>query len=208
MPIDFNELKVGFLSLTVGHWDLMYDHMNSIYECYPYPKEFFIIPNLDFSLSVAGALNKGFKRARKEVDYIVYIADDAIVRGNDIQNALTTLIEENLWVVVISSCEFAFFAVQPIVFDIVGYWDEGFYPAYFEDNDWHYRIKLTDENKIKFIPGESYHMVSVTLKRMTPERQNQHHRDFERNRDRYIRKWGGLPYHEVYTVPWNGAISE
>jgi hypothetical protein len=208
--VDFDRLRIGFVTLTVGHWDLMADCMRSIYECYPHPKEIYIIPNLDYKMSVSAALNKGFKRAMAEhCDYIVYVADDVIVRGDDIQRMLTSLIENDLWVKLFN-LGFAFFAVNPEVFKHVGYWDEGFYPAYFEDNDWQYRIILKDPSKISGSIHESediaqsIHIGSATLKRMTPEEQERHHENFRRNRDRYIRKWGGEPLHEVYTVPWNG----
>jgi GT2 family glycosyltransferase len=185
----------------------MYDHMRSLYECWPHPnKEVYIVPNLDFRLSVSGALNKGFRWALRDgCDYIVYAADDVIIKGDDIERLLTTLIEEDKWVVSLQLGGLAFFAINPVVFDEVGYWDEGFYPAYFEDNDWYYRIKLKDPNRYKEIPGQSVHLESVTLKRMSPHEVEKHHINFRRNRDRYIAKWGGEPYHETFTVPWNGA---
>lgn len=199
--VDYNSFSVGFVSLTVGHWDLMYDHMRSIYDCYPHPKEFFIIPNLNQEVSLAAAINKGFKRAMKECDYIVYCADDVIVKGNDIQNMLNELIVNKLWVV-LSSHGFSFFCVDPVIFRIVGFWDEDFYPAYFEDNDWYYRIKLVDLSKIGAVETESEHITSVTIKRMSPQKLAQHHVQFNANRERYIAKWGGEPGHEAFLTPY------
>lgn len=197
-------MKVGIFSLSVGHWDLMYDHMKSIYDNAPPEKEVIIVPNLDYKMSVAGALNKGFDiLVSLGCDYIVYVADDVIVADGDIERVVSKL-QEGYWLVV-THCAFAFFGIDPIVLKEVGYWDEGFYPAYFEDNDWLYRIRLRDPDKVALAEDtHSNHIGSVTLKRMSPAEQEQHHVNFRRNRDRYIAKWGGEPNHEIYTIPWNG----
>lgn len=94
------------------------------------------------------------------------------------------------------------------VWDLVGPFDEGFWPAYFEDNDYHRRCILAgvpyDDVQI---PSEHWAGGSATIK--TDHALNQWNATtFPLNRDRYYAKWGGGPGHEVYDVPWNGQPAQ
>jgi hypothetical protein len=89
---------------------------------------------------------------------------------------------------------------------MVGYWDEEFYPAYFEDNDWDRRIKLNAPDKLTSIPITGKHIGSVTVKRMNEEELKIHHEQFDENRERYILKWGGVPGKERFLVPFGSKM--
>lgn len=85
--------------------------------------------------------------------------------------------------------------------DTIGYFDENFFPAYFEDNDMHYRIKLSPYKIGSLSTALFYHFGSKT--------QNKSHMPvvpailFRKNQDYYISKWGGPPRREKYTKPFN-----
>jgi GT2 family glycosyltransferase len=88
----------------------------------------------------------------------------------------------------------------------VGYFDETISPfyAYFEDNDFHYRMKLKGYD-IKSVPGcKVKHIGSATFKKLTPVEQKLHHQKFNEAHYRYLMKWGGDPGKEQFTVPFNG----
>ncbi len=100
--------------------------------------------------------------------------------------------------------EFALFLLTRRATDLIGPFDEGFYPAYFEDNDYRYRLKLAGHEVVR-VPGCTYdHVGSATLKAKRSHEQVRHWEDFARNRARYVAKWGGLPGEETFAVPFDG----
>lgn len=94
---------------------------------------------------------------------------------------------------------FSAFMVSTNCWKDVGEFDEVFAPAYYEDNDYHYRMKLAGVNAVLYPPAMFYHYGSRTqneaLDRPLTMSQNQHHF--------YIRKWGDGPGKERYTHPYN-----
>lgn len=84
----------------------------------------------------------------------------------------------------------------------VGEFDENFKPAYFEDNDYHYRIELLGKKAIVLPTAMFYHYGSRTQNEaktkpiVTSDL-------FEANRDYYVKKWGGVPGREQYKTPFN-----
>jgi GT2 family glycosyltransferase len=85
----------------------------------------------------------------------------------------------------------------------IGGFDENFYPAYFEDNDYHYRMGLKGY-KITYSPDKIPlgHENSSTLAAFDEQQTTIHHQNFRKNRKYYNDKWGGLPTHEKYTTPF------
>lgn len=89
----------------------------------------------------------------------------------------------------------------PTLLKRVGYFDENFFPGYFEDNDYRYRIKLTN-TKITSIPLLAEHQTSSTLNSSDKFKQK-NNVSFQENYNYYISKWGGPPNHEIYITPFN-----
>ena len=80
-----------------------------------------------------------------------------------------------------------------------GKFDEQFYPAYCEDNDYVYRLKLKGHKVYKtheLIP--KVHRASMTL-----EKDYTLQTAFHENKEKYIAKWGGAPDFEVFKNPYN-----
>lgn len=102
--------------------------------------------------------------------------------------------------------DYSCFAVGRAYWEIVGYFDEMFSPAYFEDNDSHRRIRLAGYEAAQWTPY--FHYGSTTID-TDPERKAevQVHGKFQANRDYYIRKWGGPPGSEIYTIPFNARAA-
>jgi GT2 family glycosyltransferase len=83
----------------------------------------------------------------------------------------------------------------------VGDFDEGYARSYFEDNDMNIRM-LRAKKKIKadiFFNPEVYRNSQSIAKDPSL---NKH---FALNQKRYIDKWGGMPSHETFELPWNGG---
>jgi GT2 family glycosyltransferase len=99
--------------------------------------------------------------------------------------------------------DFAAFVLSRTCWETVGTFDEDFFPAYFEDNDYHRRIMLAGLRAVVHPPAMFYHFGSRTQNESgaAPVVSGSM---FERNRDRYLRKWGGLPGAENFHVPFGG----
>lgn len=77
-----------------------------------------------------------------------------------------------------------------------GLFDTNFYPAYFEDNDYHYRLQLAGLKAIKTNQAIFYHFMSAT-KNENPEIAELVNETFLENERYYCRKWGGKPGKET-----------
>jgi hypothetical protein len=110
---------------------------------------------------------------------------------------------------------FSCFCFRKRGFSKVGRFDENFYPAYFEDNDYHYRMKLLG---VQYMPvdievyekgfngKESNTMFGETT---TDEDKDIIQLGFRLNQKLYVRKWGGLPNGmQKYTKPFNVKITK
>ncbi len=94
---------------------------------------------------------------------------------------------------------FSAFMLNRKCWEVVGEFDEIFFPAYYEDNDYHYRIQLAGMDAITYPPAMFFHWGSATqleaLNRPLTDSSNQH--------AQYIRKWGGDPTKETFKHPYN-----
>lgn len=104
--------------------------------------------------------------------------------------------------------DFHSFALNKKAYQAAGRFDENFHPAYFEDNDYNYRCKLSDVDII-ILPSHSLHLGSTTIKgnRIYRLKNDQ---TFVKNEEYYIRKWGGRPRQEMYQTPFDngGSVSD
>jgi GT2 family glycosyltransferase len=83
----------------------------------------------------------------------------------------------------------------------VGAFDEAFYPAYFEDNDYYYRMKLAGLLAITLPTALCFHFGCRTSTEAYagPMAARQ---GFLRCREYYIQKWGGPPHAEAFRTPF------
>lgn len=83
-----------------------------------------------------------------------------------------------------------------------GFFDENFYPAYFEDNDFHFRLRRVKERGVYTNQALYFHFGSRTIREI-PDIKNQVNETYLTNRDYFEKKWGGLPEKEKYLKPFN-----
>jgi len=89
----------------------------------------------------------------------------------------------------------------------VGEFDEGFKPAYFEDNDYHRRMKLAGMKAIVYPPALFYHFGSRTQNEASDKGAIVSGPMFDNNRKYYHGKWGGDPEHETFIHPFNNELN-
>lgn len=99
---------------------------------------------------------------------------------------------------------FSFFYLSDPIIEKVGLFDENISPryAYFEDNDYAYRIRLTGD-ELNPIKCELKHEGSATSKHYTQQEIDEHHNKFRIAEANFQNKWGGAPDHENYLTPYN-----
>ncbi len=93
------------------------------------------------------------------------------------------------------------FIIPKSIYEKVGKFDECFYPAYYEDKSYEYRMKLNGISIIKtpFLNPKIYKS-SQTMVKM-PSLQE----DSKKNKLKYIEMWGGEPENEKYKLPYDGG---
>ena len=98
---------------------------------------------------------------------------------------------------------FSCFLIKPEFFDLVGTFDENFYPAWYEDNDMHRRAILLGYKLISTTAAPQVHVGGVSTSMMANP-------DSGASQAYYVRKWGGIPYsHQIvaekehYLTPYN-----
>jgi GT2 family glycosyltransferase len=99
---------------------------------------------------------------------------------------------------------FSCFLYRKRMLNTVGPFDEQFFPAYFEDNDYDRRMKIAGTKVVTVSDAAYEHVGSATIKSFNAAETSQHHAQFEANRHRYIQKWGGPPGQERFERPYNG----
>ncbi len=105
------------------------------------------------------------------------------------------------------SPDFSAFMISGETYKTVGEFDEGYFPAYFEDNDYHYRMKLANNKAICVPTALYYHFGSRTQNEalghpIVPSG------FFLKNMDYFTKKWGGTPANETFKVPFNNPNND
>jgi hypothetical protein len=95
---------------------------------------------------------------------------------------------------------FSCFLVGREFFDLVGRFDENFWPAWYEDNDMHRRINLLGYKAITTTAAPQIHFGGVATS-MLEEGQ----RSSAGSCAYYVKKWGGVPHpsSEIFPTPYN-----
>lgn len=95
--------------------------------------------------------------------------------------------------------DWSIFLISMETFQKVGLFDENFYPAYFEDCDYQYRMKLAkiETDYPNFLLPAVYR-TSSSIKADPSLNDN-----YLNNKSYYEKKWGGSPFYETYTKPFN-----
>jgi GT2 family glycosyltransferase len=176
-----------------------------------------IVPNYENNIGVAGAWNYGMRKAIENgCEYALVCNDDITFTPGAIAAMIDVLKETDALLVspnqngekavvnlIEDGADFFCFAVKPKqLVQAVGWFDENIYPAYFEDNDMHYRMKLAGIR--------SYIDTRIVVDHFGSATQNADEGNpnvpasrFQAIKAYYARKWGGEPHNEKFTTPWD-----
>jgi len=134
----------------------------------------------------------------KEENFLILNDDVILKKSEDDIHKMIKKGNDNTFQVCRSIYNWSSFLLRKSVSDTIGTFDEDFEKCYFEDNDYHYRMKLAGV-KIKYEDdlNPDVYRNSMTIEK-DPSLGN-----FLNNRELYIKKWGGIPGEEKYTNPYN-----
>ena len=169
---------------------------------------------LDKSCKSVAVLNDDILLAPYTLDSLVLALDKpeydlvsgANMRGgmSNPDDILTYNVEDWRNPVPVSGPDFSFFMLNFETFNKVGRFDENFIPAYFEDNDYHQRMKILGLNGCSINTAPFYHIGSQT-QNADPKNPACPPTQFIQNRKYYITKWGGEPGRERFKTPFNDS---
>lgn len=167
-------------------------------------------PNLEiitayYNLGVAGSWNE-FMRINERMGGDCIIANDDIEVHHFTIEAIVERSKQDFDQIFFagsgaSGNAFSLFILTQLGYKLIGPFDERFYPAYFEDNDYARRMSIAGYNIITVQEATYDHVGSSTLKAYTPEERDAHHRAFRKNASYYEWKWGGLVGQETRMEP-------
>lgn len=167
------------------------------------------------NLGVSASWNQGIKRTLETgSDWLVIVSESIRFGprgGHDFENGLT-----GEWVLaecdrtcqpVIETgagfCQRGFgwhlAALSAGLIERVGYFDELFHPAWYEDADYTYRMTLTGTTRGIVLDGIDAHLVACEHSRASGFVTE----GYKTTRPLFAAKWGGLPGAERFTHPYN-----
>jgi len=167
------------------------------------------------NVGVARCWNEGILEAHKDnADVIIVMNDDCWFSSGDLSRlaeaafadrdkfAITCSGYHHHWRKRFPSHGFACVAFNPIMVDVLGCFDENFFPAYLEDCDLSYRAHLAELREGNIQTTNVHHAGSATIF-SNSALQAQNHMTHTKNFEYYRAKWGGINEEEVYTTPFN-----
>lgn len=138
-------------------------------------------------------------------DYVIIANDDVFPHYNSIQALVQAAIDRPdvaMWNGSgHSGNSYSFYLLRQWAYAHVGPFDENFRPAYFEDNDFDWRLKCAGLIREEVPAATFEHIGSATMRGMKDERLVKHHKSFADNKRYYRRKWGGVPQQELFKTP-------
>lgn len=154
------------------------------------------------NLGVAGSWNLLIRTAAN-LGYTKYIIvnDDVVLQTPvDELEAIIKAGTETTFHVCRPFYNWSVFILRKKIVETVGFFDTKFEKCFFEDNDYHYRMKLNGievKYEDKLNPDNEYYVNSGSTQR------NPLLGDYIANKAYYIQKWGGEPTQETYKTPFN-----
>lgn len=158
-----------------------------------------------YNLGVSRSWNYAFNQLKS--DFIINANDDVEVEPRTIEYMIEAAKRNPEQIFFsgdgTSGNAFSLFLLTHSGYELIGEFDEKFYPAYFEDNDYAYRMKLKGYRIIPVTGATYFHVGSSTIKRYDAMEMNRHHEAHRANERYYLSKWGGMPGVEEFTTAFN-----
>jgi len=195
---------------TINRADLLNEALKKYAKCWPTLKVYIldngnqdiktqnenqIVFQSEENIGVAASWNFLAEKAFADGYLRVLVLNDDIELDRDEKEIHLALNKYSDHEIIIQQGTWCSFMLPKVVYDLIGPFDEDFFPAYFEDNDYEYRVKRNKYTDIKKEP-----ILNPTLYRnsMTIKKDRKLNANFANNRSRYITKWGGEPEKEKF----------
>jgi len=166
--------------------------------------EFFLSPE---NLGVAGSWNEGIRYLKSDSHWVFILNDDIVLSEESILQ-LPALVKKNRgkWLIT-SECSYSAFLVnmhclEHMEYSPDKYFDEAFYPAYCEDVDFEWRIKLIDP--FRLLKNVSELNPKVYRRKGSTEADPTLNK-YKEVRSHFVEKWGRGPRKPKYVIPFNGT---
>tara|TARA_R110000803_G_scaffold16317_1_gene44726 strand:+ start:6624 stop:7265 length:642 start_codon:yes stop_codon:yes gene_type:complete len=200
---------------TINRADLLNEALIKYNECWP-TLEVYILDNgnqkiktqnknqkifkTDLNIGVAASWNFLAERAFAEGYLRILMLNDDIELVKSEKEINQKLNKYPDHCLVVQEGKWCSFVLPKVVYDLVGPFDEIFYPAHFEDKDYAYRIKMH-----KYADLETHEVLNPTLHRhsISLKMDKTLNKDFTKNKNRFVAKWGGEPDKEKFKSPYN-----
>jgi len=164
---------------------------------------------------VSKSWNEGMLNAYSDgMDVVLLVNDDIIFSAGDVDKLAEKAKQSRDRYIVTcagfhlrhnqatTSLGYACFAINPVALEIIGCFDENFFPAYCEDVDYQYRARLAGLSAGNCEDTMVYHGGSVTIF-TDPALARQNLLTHGRNFAYYRFKWGGEGGEELFKRPFN-----
>ena len=158
----------------------------------------FVIYRPEKNLGVSGSWNMIMDYSQKVNATHVLILNDDIYLGKNEQEIAQII---KLWnpEFLCTELNWCSFILSLEAYKKIGVFDENFFPAYFEDNDYFRRMLL---GNVQMIFNAMLNPV-IFRNSMTIAKNPELNNGFEKNKQYYISKWGGQPTQETFITPFN-----
>jgi len=150
-----------------------------------------IKPDVPTHLGCSGGWNVLIRHCfdKLNYDYIIVVGSDTCFKPGFVEAFIRDLETIKPDFAVGQDTMFNCWTMNRNCYEKIGLWDENFFPAYFEDGDYHCRIKLSDiVMKNVGDSGLFEHFGSATIK-TNNERNNTNHLTFVKNEAYFKKKW-------------------
>lgn len=110
---------------------------------------------------------KNYLMANKDCNYAFFAANDVAFQDDNLERIIDWMEKDkeehlgNLGTINYTNVGYGFFFVNKTHIERCGYFDENFYPAYYEDMDYNYRMRLIDEQCRHGIRTENVSMRNI-----------------------------------------------
>lgn len=169
-----------------------------------------VILNYGKNLGVAKSWNEMLNLCFNDDPYCIVANDDVTVNKDTLECLVSAAHKDtSQWVWHTENQNpFCLFLIRKEAVDRendgVGYFDEKFYPAYYEDSDYAWRLRQKDKVPTPAPGAICEHGCRTTYKLMSQEDKDEAYRIDAKLKAYYLQKWGGLPGKEKYKDPYNG----
>jgi GT2 family glycosyltransferase len=199
--IDFSVKRYFILDNSMGKDDGIREALATIQSSkHPCIEEVVVVTNF-LNVGFSGSVNQIVKQ-NTDCPYWCVLSVDWHLKPGHLKRLANRLMEPFTTILCDESQNgYSAMVFKPELLYEIGYLDENFFPAYYEDNDHRYRMKLAGL-EWEYFPLEYEHIVSATIKR-DPVLMAKNQKTFKENGRYYIEKWGGMPGQEKYLTPFD-----